>query len=196
MVIHYVEEDDDEYNIDPKDMKTILEHARDNDVWAAPFGTVGAYYCAHFVLDATPAEKTTDGYLMKWKLPHPCMPPSIPLKVQINQDWLADVCIVQDGDVFRLLFVRIEGILLNCILYRSTLLYILGLFGKRSRHKEIESCRGICLIIYFGLFDFGTFGECPDFGALYSYFYFGTFEEYFAEEYFDFGEYFYFGVCY
>ncbi len=83
---HGVEEDDDEYNIDPKDMKTILEHARDNDVWAAPFGTVGAYYGAHFVLDATPAEKTTDGYLMKWNLPHPCMPPSIPLKVHVNQD--------------------------------------------------------------------------------------------------------------
>lgn len=103
---HGIEEDSDEYNIDPKDMKAILEHARNGEIWAAPFGTVGAYYRAHFVMDATPAEKVDEGFRMEWELPHPYMPASIPLMVKIDGCWLAQafgspekVAVVQGNEI-------------------------------------------------------------------------------------------------
>lgn len=105
---HGVEEDSDEYNIDPKDMKEILEHARNGKIWVAPFGIVGAYYRAHFVMDATPVEMADGGYRMKWEMPHPHMPASIPLMVKIDDRWLAqafgsteNVVVVQGDDVIR-----------------------------------------------------------------------------------------------
>lgn len=85
---HGIAEDSDEYNIDPQDMKAIFAHAINDTIWVAPFGTIGSYYRAHFVLDATHAQKTGEGYQMKWDLPHPYMPQSIPLKVKFNHKWL------------------------------------------------------------------------------------------------------------
>jgi len=105
---HGVEEDSDEYNIDPRDMKAILAHACKSEIWAAPFGTVGAYYRAHFTLDETPATKTDKGYSMEWELPHPHMPKNIPLKVRLKPLWATqalgssrDVVILQGDKIIH-----------------------------------------------------------------------------------------------
>lgn len=106
MLNHGVVEDSDEYSINPEDMKTILNRARENQMWIAPFGTVGAYQRAHFVMDTASAIKAENGYSMEWELPHDHMPASIPLKVKLNSEWLAqsfdsseNIVIVQNENV-------------------------------------------------------------------------------------------------
>lgn len=100
---HGVAEDNDDYAIDPTDIKTIIQHARDNKMWIASMGTVGAYFMAHFTLDAATAVAEGNSYKVSWELPHPNMPASIPMKVKLNNDFLAenfgDMAIRADGTV-------------------------------------------------------------------------------------------------
>lgn len=88
----------DDYAINPADIKKIFEHAIENKLWAAPFGTIGAYYRAHFVIDAATSTDTNNGFTVSWKIPNEHMPASVPLRVNIDTKSVGEKAIVeQDG---------------------------------------------------------------------------------------------------
>lgn len=89
----------DDYSINPSDIKKIFEHAIENKLWIAPFGTVGAYHRAHFVMDAATATTTDDGFAVSWEIPSKFMPKSVPLKVNIDTKSVGDnVVVEQNGE--------------------------------------------------------------------------------------------------
>jgi peptidoglycan/xylan/chitin deacetylase (PgdA/CDA1 family) len=87
----------DDYAIDPSDIKKIFEHAVENKLWTAPFGTVGAYHRAHFVVDAATSISTDDGYTVKWEIPNEHMPKSVPLRVKIDTKSVGENAVVEQG---------------------------------------------------------------------------------------------------
>lgn len=91
VLLHHGVSDEGGMSIAPADLKKAFERALKNDLWVAPFSTVGAYHRAHFTLDAATATKTDDGYKVTWETPHPHMPASIPMKVKLNSEFLKEV---------------------------------------------------------------------------------------------------------
>ena len=93
------EKQTDSYAINPDDIKTLFQRAVWNKLWAAPFGTVGAYYRAHFTFDnATMAKLDDGGYSVKWEIPHKHMPKSVPLRVRIDTTQVSSkTTLEQDG---------------------------------------------------------------------------------------------------
>jgi hypothetical protein len=88
----------DDYAINPADIKKLFQHAIENKLWIAPFGTIGAYYRAHFIVDAAEATNTDNGYTVSWKIPNEHMPKSIPLRVKIDTKNVGENAVVeQDG---------------------------------------------------------------------------------------------------
>lgn len=88
----------DDYAIDPADIKKIFERAIEDKLWVAPFGTIGAYYRAHFIVDAATSTATDDGFTVSWKIPNEHMPKSIPLRVNIDTKSVGEnVVVEQDG---------------------------------------------------------------------------------------------------
>ena len=88
----------DDYAIDPADIKKIFERAIEDKLWVAPFGTIGAYYRAHFVVDAATSTATDDGFTVSWKIPNEHMPKSVPLRVNIDTKSVGENAVVeQDG---------------------------------------------------------------------------------------------------
>ena len=88
----------DDYAISPADIKKLFQHAIENKLWIAPFGTIGAYYRAHFIVDKAEATDTDNGYIVSWKIPNEHMPKSIPLRVNIDTKKVSENAVVeQDG---------------------------------------------------------------------------------------------------
>ena len=88
----------DDYAIDPADIKNIFERAIEDKLWIAPFGTIGAYYRAHFIIDQTIETPTEDGFTVDWDIPNVYMPKSVPLRVNIDTQSVGEKAIVeQDG---------------------------------------------------------------------------------------------------
>ncbi len=88
----------DDYAISPADIKKLFQHAIENKLWIAPFGTIGAYYRAHFIVDAATSTATDDGYTVSWKIPNEHMPKSVLLRVNIDTKSVGERAIVeQDG---------------------------------------------------------------------------------------------------
>ena len=88
----------DDYAIDPADIKKIFERAIEDKLWIAPFGTIGAYYRAHFIIDAATSTDTDNGFTVSWKIPNEHMPKSVPLRVNIDTQSVGEKAIVeQDG---------------------------------------------------------------------------------------------------
>lgn len=87
----------DDYAIDPSDIKKIFEHAVENKLWTAPFGTVGAYHRAHFVVDAATSTATDDGFTVAWEIPNEHMPKSVPLRVKIDTKSVGENAVVEQG---------------------------------------------------------------------------------------------------
>ncbi|MEN9353199.1 MAG: hypothetical protein RL318_524 [Fibrobacterota bacterium] len=82
MIVHDVTASPDQYSLTPADNKKMLDAALAAKVWIAPYGTVGAYYRAHFVMDAVTA--TGPGpWNLTWTSPHAKMPRSVKLKVKL-----------------------------------------------------------------------------------------------------------------
>lgn len=74
----------DTYGIALNDMTSIMDEAKKQGLWIAPFGVVAAYYRAHFVIDKAEATTTSDGFKVTWTSPHRAMPKSVPLRVKIQ----------------------------------------------------------------------------------------------------------------
>ena len=87
----------DDYAIDPADIKKIFERAIEDKLWVAPFGTIGAYYRAHFIVDAATSTVTDDGFTVSWKIPHEHMPKSIPLRVNIDTKSVGENVVVEQN---------------------------------------------------------------------------------------------------
>lgn len=87
----------DDYAIDPADIKKIFERAIEDKLWIAPFGTIGAYYRAHFIIDQTIAIPTEDGFSVDWDIPNVYMPKSVPLRVNIDTQSVGENAIVEQG---------------------------------------------------------------------------------------------------
>ena len=87
----------DDYAIDPADIEKQFKHAIENKLWVAPFGTVGAYYRAHFIIDAAKETATDDGFTVEWEIPSEYMPASIPLRVNIDTQSVGENAIVEQG---------------------------------------------------------------------------------------------------
>ena len=95
---HGVNDDSgDDYAIDPADIKKIIQHAIEDKLWVAPFGTIGAYYRAHFIVDAAKETTTDDGFTVEWAIPNEHMPASIPLRVNIDTKSVSENAIVEQG---------------------------------------------------------------------------------------------------
>ena len=87
----------DDYAIDPADIKKIFERAIEDKLWIAPFGTIGAYYRAHFIIDQTIETPTEDGFTVDWDIPNVYMPKSVPLRVNIDTKSVGENAIVEQG---------------------------------------------------------------------------------------------------
>lgn len=82
LIVHDVTSSPDQYSLTPADNKKLLDAAIADKVWIAPYGTVGAYYRAHFVMDALTV--TGSGpWNLTWTSPHAKMPKSVKLKVKL-----------------------------------------------------------------------------------------------------------------
>lgn len=90
VLLHHGVSNEGGMSIAPADLKKAFERALENDLWVAPFSTVGAYMKAHFTMDAATATKSEDAYKVTWSLPHQHMPASIPLKVKLNDEFLKE----------------------------------------------------------------------------------------------------------
>lgn len=77
-------------SITPEEIKSAFQRAVKNDLWTAPFSTVGAYHMAHFTLDKAEAKADGNGYKVSWELPHQHLPKSVPLKVKLTEEFLKE----------------------------------------------------------------------------------------------------------
>ena len=90
----------DDYSINPADIKKLFQHALENDLWVAPFGTIGAYHRAHFIVDKAGKTETENGYTVKWDIPNEHMPESVSLCVKIDTKSVDEKAVVeQDGKI-------------------------------------------------------------------------------------------------
>ncbi len=87
----------DTYGIATNDMTSIMDEAKTQGLWIAPFGVVAAYYRAHFTLDKAMATVTATGSKYSWTSPHSAMPKSVMMKVKI--DGAAGKAVSQKGKV-------------------------------------------------------------------------------------------------
>ena len=87
----------DDYAIDPADIKKIFERAIEDKLWIAPFGTIGAYYRAHFIIDQTIETPTEDGFTVDWDIPNAYMPKSVPLRVNIDTKSVGEKVVVEQN---------------------------------------------------------------------------------------------------
>ena len=87
----------DDYAIAPADIKKIFERAIEDKLWIAPFGTIGAYYRAHFIIDQTIAIPTEDGFTVDWDIPNVYMPKSVPLRVNIDTKSVGEKVVVEQN---------------------------------------------------------------------------------------------------
>jgi len=72
------------YGIEPSDMISIMDEAKAQGLWRAPMGRVASYYRAHFVIDKATSTNIDGGFKVSWTSPHPAMPKSVPLRVNIE----------------------------------------------------------------------------------------------------------------
>ena len=92
----------DDYSINPADINKLFQHALENDLWTAPFGTIGAYHRAHFIVDKAEKTATENGYTVKWDIPNEHMPESVPLRVKIDTKSVDEKAVVeQDGKILK-----------------------------------------------------------------------------------------------
>jgi peptidoglycan/xylan/chitin deacetylase (PgdA/CDA1 family) len=64
-------------------VNAMFDRAIKNGLWISTFQNVGAYYRAHFTMDAVTATKNGNNWDMKWTSPHAKMPKSVKLRVNL-----------------------------------------------------------------------------------------------------------------
>jgi peptidoglycan/xylan/chitin deacetylase (PgdA/CDA1 family) len=99
MLSHDVKANPDQYSITPQTNLKLLQTAIANALWIDTYATVGAYYRAHFVLDAANPTATATGWTLAWTSPHPKMPKSVNLRVKLAAATFGTAFTVQQGGV-------------------------------------------------------------------------------------------------
>jgi peptidoglycan/xylan/chitin deacetylase (PgdA/CDA1 family) len=98
LLTHDVKEMPDTYSITPADNQRLLDAAVAAGVWTDTYQTIGAYFRAHFTMDAAEATTTPTGWRMAWTSPHPRMPKSVILRVKLAAATFgSDFTVQQDG---------------------------------------------------------------------------------------------------
>ena len=95
-IVHDVTASPDQYSLTPADNKKMLDAAIANNVWIAPYGTVGAYYRAHFTMDAVTVTGSSP-WNLAWTSPHAKMPKSVMLKVKLAAATFGNAFTVTQG---------------------------------------------------------------------------------------------------
>lgn len=76
----------------------VLKAGVDNKLWIDTYKNVGAYYRAHFTMDAVQAQANGNGWKMSWTSPHPKMPKSVKLRVNLDGSFFGnDISVSQNG---------------------------------------------------------------------------------------------------
>ncbi|MBK8803029.1 MAG: polysaccharide deacetylase family protein [Fibrobacteres bacterium] len=95
-IVHDVGPNPDQYSLTAADNKKMLDAAVAAKVWIAPYATVGAYYRAHFVMDAVTASGSGP-WKLTWTSPHPKMPKVVKLRVKLAAATFGDAVEVSQG---------------------------------------------------------------------------------------------------
>lgn len=98
-IVHDVGPNPDQYSLTVADNKKLLDAATSNKLWIAPYGTVGAYYRAHFVMDKVNPTKNGANWDLKWTSPHAKMPKVVKLRVKLDAGTFGSDIAVKQGDV-------------------------------------------------------------------------------------------------
>jgi len=97
-IVHDVTASPDQYSLTPANNQTMLDKAVSNKLWIAPYGTIGAYYKAHFVIDKLAASAGAGPWNLTWSSPSAKMPKSVPLKVKLDAATFGSkITVTQDG---------------------------------------------------------------------------------------------------
>jgi peptidoglycan/xylan/chitin deacetylase (PgdA/CDA1 family) len=99
MLSHDVKASPDQYSITPQTNLKLLQTAIANALWIDTYETVGAYYRAHFAMDAATATATAEGWTLAWTSPHPKMPKSVILRVKLSAETFGTSFTAQQGGV-------------------------------------------------------------------------------------------------
>jgi len=98
-IVHDVTSNPDTYSMTPADNLKMLNQAVTNKLWIGTFQDVGAYYRAHFTMDAVTATKNGTSWDMKWTSPHPKMPKSVKLRVKLDATTFGTGFVVTQSNV-------------------------------------------------------------------------------------------------
>jgi hypothetical protein len=97
-IVHDVGPNPDQYSLTVADNKKLLDAATSNKLWIAPYGTVGAYYKAHFTMDKVTPTKNGSNWDMKWTSPHAKMPKVVKLRIKLDAGTFgSDITVKQGG---------------------------------------------------------------------------------------------------
>jgi peptidoglycan/xylan/chitin deacetylase (PgdA/CDA1 family) len=99
MLSHDVKANPDQYSITPQTNLKLLQTALANGLWIDTYAAVGAYYRAHFAMDAATATANADGWSLAWTSPHPKMPKKVILRVKLAAETFGSAFTVQQGGV-------------------------------------------------------------------------------------------------
>lgn len=97
MLSHEVRANPDAYSVTPETNLKLLKAAIDGQLWIDTYSTVGAYYRAHFAMDAVVPAATAAGWTLAWTSPHPKMPKSVKLRVKLASATFGTDIVVQQG---------------------------------------------------------------------------------------------------
>ncbi|HNY31948.1 MAG TPA: polysaccharide deacetylase family protein [Fibrobacteria bacterium] len=95
-IVHDVGPNPDQYSLTVEDNQKMLDAASSAKVWVAPYATVGAYYRAHFTMDAVTASGSGP-WKLTWTSPHPKMPKVVKLRVKLAAATFGDAVTVSQG---------------------------------------------------------------------------------------------------
>ena len=95
---HDVSGSPDQYSATTSDHQAILNRAVSNQLWIGTYSQVGAYYRAHFTMDAVTASGSGP-WNLTWTSPHPKMPKSVMLKVKLDMSKFGSKFTVSQNNV-------------------------------------------------------------------------------------------------
>lgn len=96
-IIHDVKTNPDAYSVTPTDNKRMLDAAVAAGVWIDTYQNIGAYYRAHFTMDAVTPTPTSAGWTLSWTSPHAKMPKSVMLRVKLDAATFGNSFTVRQG---------------------------------------------------------------------------------------------------
>lgn len=98
IILLYHEIADNEQSVTPAQLNSLFDKAIEDSLWVAPFGTVAAYWRASAELDRSIPQATAGGWTIEWNIPHPRMPKSVVLRINLDHFYFGNNIRVYQGD--------------------------------------------------------------------------------------------------